>query len=156
MERRSGNSQLADSLLARALQECPKSGKLLAENITTSPRVTQKNKSATAIKRNPESPLVIVAVASLFASDKKTAKARKWFERAVVLDPDLGDSWAKYYEFEKKHGTQEQQAAVKKRCVAQEPKHGELWQATLKAMENRHKTVEEGLELAVAKLKIAK
>jgi len=156
LERRSGNSQLADSLLARALQECPKSGKLLAENITTSPRVTQKNKSATAIKRNPESPLVIVAVASLFASDKKTAKARKWFERAVVLDPDLGDSWAKYYEFEKKHGTQEQQAAVKKRCVAQEPKHGELWQATLKAMENRHKTVEEGLELAVAKLKIAK
>ncbi len=152
LERRSGNTQLADSLLARALQECPKSGKLLSENITTSPRATQKNKSATAIKRNPESPLVIVAVASLFSSDKKIAKARKWFERAVVLNPDLGDSWARYYAFEKKYGTSDQQAAVKKRCVAAEPKHGELWQATLKAMENRHKTVEEGLELVVVEL----
>ena len=156
LERRSGNTQLAESLLARALQECPKSGVLLAENITTAPRVTQKNKSATAIKRNPESPLVIIAVASLFASDKKTAKARKWFERAVVLNPDLGDSWARYYAFEKQHGTADQQAAVKKRCISAEPKHGELWQATTKAMEHRHKTVEEGLELVVAKLLEAK
>eukprot|EP00531_Pseudo-nitzschia_arenysensis_P000333 CAMPEP_0116124486 /NCGR_PEP_ID=MMETSP0329-20121206/5305_1 /TAXON_ID=697910 /ORGANISM="Pseudo-nitzschia arenysensis, Strain B593" /LENGTH=1009 /DNA_ID=CAMNT_0003618467 /DNA_START=175 /DNA_END=3205 /DNA_ORIENTATION=- len=153
LERRSGNTQLADSLLARALQECPKSGKLLSENITTSPRATQKNKSATAIKRNPESPLVIVAVASLFASDKKTAKARKWFERAVVLNSDLGDSWARYYAFEKKYGTSDQQAAVKKRCMTAEPKHGELWQTTLKVMENRRKTVEEGLELVVAELR---
>ena len=156
LERRSGNSQLADSLLARALQECPKSGALLAENIITSPRVTQKNKSATAIKRNPESPLVIVAVASLFASDKKATKARKWFERAVVLNPDIGDSWARYYAFEKDYGTLEQQSAVKDRCASVEPKHGELWQATTKAMENRHKTVEEGLELVVSKLRANK
>jgi pre-mRNA-processing factor 6 len=156
LERRSGNPQLADSLQARALQECPKSGALLAEHITTAPRVAQKGRSASAIKRNPESPLVIAAVAALFATDKKIAKARKWFERAVLLDPDLGDSWAKYYAFERQHGTSQQQLAVKERCARAEPNHGELWQATTKDMANRHKTVEEGLELVVIELAVRK
>jgi pre-mRNA-processing factor 6 len=152
LERRSGNPQLADSLLARALQESPKSGALLAEHITTAPRVAQKGRSASAIKRNPESPLVIAAVAALFATDKKIAKARKWFERAVLLDPDVGDSWAKYYAFERQHGTSQQQLLVKERCVRAEPNHGEVWQSTNKDMANRHKTVEEGLELVVTEL----
>ena len=139
-------------MLARALQECPKSGLLLRENIVTAPRVAQKGKSAAAIKRNPESPLVIAAVAGLFANDKKIAKARKWFERAVLLNPDLGDSWARYYAFERKHGTPEQQRAVKERCVKAEPKHGQVWQAITKAMEHRQKTEGEKLDLVVAAL----
>lgn len=27
-------------------------------------------------------------------------KARSWFSRAVLLDPDSGDFWALYYKFE--------------------------------------------------------
>lgn len=147
LERRAGNDKMAGTLMARALQECPTSGLLLAENISTSPRVEQKSKSADAIKRSPDDPRVIAAVASLFASERKNAKARKWFERAVVLDPDLGDSWAKYYAFELDVGTKEQQEDVKRRCVAAEPKHGEVWCKFVKDMKNRRKSVDEGLEL---------
>ena len=147
LERRAKNEKLACTLMARALQECPNSGLLLAENISTAPRVDQKSKSADAIKRCPDDPLVIAAVASLFASERKSEKARKWFERAVVLNPDLGDSWAKYYAFEMKQGTVEQKQKVKTRCIAAEPKHGEIWCSVMKDMKNQRKTIEEGLEL---------
>lgn len=147
LERRAGNSKLAESLMARALQECPKSGLLLAETILTAPRVEQKSKSTVAIKRCPESPLVIAAVASLFAAERKIEKARKWLERAVLLNQDLGDSWARYFAFEMKHGSEERQKRIKERCVKAEPKHGELWQSVAKSMENRQKNVGEILEL---------
>jgi pre-mRNA-processing factor 6 len=35
-----------------------------------------------------------VSVAQLFAHERKFAKGRKWFNRAVTLEPDLGDAWA--------------------------------------------------------------
>ena len=152
LERRAGNDKLAVTLMARALQECPSSGLLLAENISTAPRVEQKSKSADAIKKCPDDPRVIAAVASLFASERKHEKARKWFERAVVLDPDLGDSWARYYAFESESGSAAQKEKVKKRCVAAEPKHGELWCSVMKQMENRQKSIGEGLELVARKI----
>jgi len=155
LERRSGNPGMADSLMARALQERPKSGLLLAEHISTAPRAVRKSRSAAAIKRNPESPLVIAAVAELFAADRKEAKARKWFERAVLLDPDLGDSWARYARFERDRGTPSSRAAVRERCAEAAPRHGEVWQAATKAMEHRRKPVREGLDLAVAALDAA-
>ena len=147
LERRAGNDKLAGSLMARALQECPSAGLLLAEHISTSPRAEQKSKSADAVKRRPDDPRVIAAVAALFAAERRThAKARKWFERAVKLDADLGDSWAKWYAFELEAGTEETQGDVKQRCVAANPKHGELWCQTSKAMPNRRKSTAENLE----------
>ena len=148
LERRAGNDKLAITLMARALQECPRSGILLADNISNSPRPEQKSKSADAIKKNPDDPLVITAVASLFASERKHEKARKWFERAVILNPDLGDSWAKYYVIELEAGNEAKQKSIKERCVVAEPKHGELWCSVMKDMKNRKKTIAEGLELA--------
>jgi pre-mRNA-processing factor 6 len=152
LERRSGNPKLAETLMAKALQECPTSGLLLAENISSAPRVEQKSKSADAIKRCPDDARVISAVASLFASEHKTQKARKWFDRAVILDPDLGDSWAKFFAFELEAGDKEQQQAVKDRCSAAEPRHGELWASVTKEMSNRGKSVAEGLDLAAQRL----
>jgi pre-mRNA-processing factor 6 len=154
LERRSNNIKLAETLMARAIQECPTSGLLLTESIVTSSRVEQKSKSADAIKRNPESPFIISAVATLFASDRKIDKARKWFDRAVQLNPDWGDSWGKYYSFELAYGTISHQSDVKERCIKAEPKHGELWQSIMKDMKNLHKSVGEGLELVAAEIKI--
>jgi pre-mRNA-processing factor 6 len=125
---------------------------LLAENIATAPRVEQKSKSADAIKRCPEDPYVIAAVASLFASERKNEKARKWFDRAVILNPQIGDSWARYYALELEAGTNEQQEKLKERCVAAEPKYGELWTSVTKDMANRRKSVAEGLELVARKI----
>jgi pre-mRNA-processing factor 6 len=152
MERRAGNEGLANTLMARALQECPASGLLLAENIRTAPRVERKSRSADAIKRCPEDPHVISAVASLFASDRKNDKARKWFNKAVSLDPDLGDTWARYYAFELKYGNAAQQADVKARCVKVDPKHGEIWTGVMKDMKNRRKTIAEGIELVAEEI----
>lgn len=44
-------------------------------------------------------------------------KARSWFNRAVTLNPDIGDFWAQYFRFEGQHGSPEQQAEVVKRWV---------------------------------------
>ena len=96
--------------------------------------------------------IVIAAVASLFASERKHEKGRKWFERAVILDPELGDSWARYYAFESESGSTAQKEKVKERCVAAEPKHGELWCSFMKQMENRQKSIGEGLELVAKKI----
>lgn len=153
LEARAKNSKLAETLMARALQECPKSGLLLAETIMTASRVDKKSKSATAIKRCPESPLVISAVASLFSSERKIDKARKWLERAVLLDTDIGDSWVNYYKFELQFGTKQQQQSIKERCIKAEPKHGELWQSIRKDMKNKRISVEATLELAIQELR---
>lgn len=34
------------------------------------------------------------------------SKAREWFQRAVKIEPDLGDTWAYFYKFELQHGTE--------------------------------------------------
>ena len=34
--------------------------------------------------------------------------------RAVTLDPDLGDAWGNYYAFELQHGTEEQQKEARR------------------------------------------
>lgn len=155
LEKRAGNDKQASTLMAKALKECPLSGLLLAESILTASRVDQKSKSATAIKKCPEHPLVISAVATIFSSERKIDKARKWFQRAVVLDPDFGDSWAKYYKFEKEYGTDEQQQNVKERCIDGNPKHGEIWCSVSKHMDNTLKTVQEILELVSETIEIS-
>jgi len=152
LERRAGNEKLAVTLMAKALQECPKSGILLAENISTCPRPEAKSKSADAIKKNPDDPYVICAVASLFASERKQEKARKWFERACVLNPDLGDSWAKFYAFESEFGDEAKRKAILDRCVTADPKHGEIWTSIMKKRINRKKTTADGLQLVASYL----
>lgn len=152
LEHRSGNPKMAENLMAKALQECPSSGALLAENIMTAPRVEQKSKSADAIKRCPDDPRVIFAVASLFATERKIDKARKWFDRAVVLDSDLGDAWARAYAFELEQGSKDRQEKILERCRQAEPKHGEIWASIMKDMCLRNKTIAEGLELAAQKV----
>ncbi len=70
------------------------------------------NRSVDALKKCDNNPHVVIAVARLFEKDRKVAKARKWFERAVALDSSLGDAWAYLYSFELK------QAAISASTVA--------------------------------------
>lgn len=137
LEKRAGNDKLAETLMAKALQECPSAGLLWAEDILTAPRPAQKRKSVDALKRCENDAVVVAAVAQLFWADHKLDKARKWLDRAVTLNKDYGDAWAAYYAFEAEQGGPEAAAAVKTRCVAAEPAHGELWQRIAKAFENR-------------------
>ena len=75
-------------------------------------RAQQKTKSSDALKACDNDPHVILAVSRLFWRDRKEEKARSWCNRAVTLDPDLGDAWGNYYAFELQHGTEEQQKEV--------------------------------------------
>uniref|UniRef100_A0A1S4DKM0 Protein STABILIZED1-like n=1 Tax=Nicotiana tabacum TaxID=4097 RepID=A0A1S4DKM0_TOBAC len=152
-EARHGYKREADVLMAKALQECPNSGILWAASIEMAPRPQRKTKSSDALKKCDHDPHVIVAVAKLFWQERKVEKARNWFNRAVTLAPDIGDFWALYFKFEQQHGTEEQRNDVLKRCVAAEPKHGEKWQATEKAVENSHEPTESILKKVVASLK---
>ena len=111
-------------------------------------------------------------------------KARDWFQRAIKIDPDLGDTWAHFYKFELQHGTevriymepafsvdhiasspppsppppspssQAQQEQVLKNCVLAEPRHGEMWCAVSKDIKNWQKHTAQVLPLVTATIHI--
>lgn len=170
LERRAGNEKMAESLMAKALQDCPASGLLWAEEITTCNKADQKRKSVDALKRCDNDQFVIMAVAQLFEKDRKVPKARKWFDRAVVLNPRLGDAWAHYYAFELRQAAAVSAApasssssnesshplshseVVLSRCVASEPNIGELWCSVSKSMEFRRADVSVVLKKVVERM----
>ncbi|KAJ3300496.1 hypothetical protein HK104_011001 [Borealophlyctis nickersoniae] len=152
VEARSGNAAMAKALLAKSLQECPSSGLLWSEAILMDPRPARKSRSADALKKCENDPLVVCTIARLFWAERKVDKARNWFNRAVKTNPDLGDSWAWWLKFEMMHGTEEQRAEVVTRCVAAEPRHGEKWTAVSKDVGSAGKGTEEILKLVAAGL----
>ncbi|KAI0071148.1 hypothetical protein K474DRAFT_1736070 [Panus rudis PR-1116 ss-1] len=147
VEERSGGTAQAKTVLARGLQECPTSGLLWSMAIWAEPRPTRKSKSADALRKAADDPLIICTVARLFWAERKIEKARQWFERAVKINPDLGDVWGWWLKFERQHGTKEYQEEVIKRCVAAEPHHGLTWQAVAKDLKNTGRITKELLEL---------
>jgi pre-mRNA-processing factor 6 len=147
------NPQQAKVLMSKALQECPKSGLLWAENIwQLQPRTARKQQSLEAIKAVDNDPILFVAVARIFWSERKLDKAMSWFEKAIICDPDWGDAWAWYMKFLVQHGTDEKREDVTAKCVAAEPKHGEVWQRVRKDPKNATKSIEEVLQLVMEEL----
>ncbi|KAL2404126.1 Pre-mRNA-splicing factor prp1 [Exophiala dermatitidis] len=140
------NIQQAKISMSKALQECPKSGLLWAENIwKLQPRTQRKPLSLEAIKNVDNDPILFVTVARIFWSERKLDKAMSWFEKAIVLDSDLGDTWAWYLKFLMQHGTEEKREDVIAKCIASEPKHGEVWQRVRKDPKNAYLTTREVL-----------
>jgi pre-mRNA-processing factor 6 len=106
VERRANNISQAKVLMAKALQEVPNSGLLFAENIWhLEARTQRKPRTIEAIKKINEDPHLFVIAGRLFWSERKLDKAQNWFEKAILLDSDLGDTWAWYYKFLLQHGT---------------------------------------------------
>merc|ERR1712232_1058553 len=131
-----GSERLAHHLMSKALQECPTSGLLWAKAIELEPKQGQNAKSVDALKKCENDAHVIVAVAKLFWRDGKNAKARKWFNRAVTLNPRLGDAWGAYFAFELEHGTAHEQREVIRKCVDAEPNQGIDWNRIVKRVAN--------------------
>ncbi|XP_017782698.1 PREDICTED: pre-mRNA-processing factor 6 [Nicrophorus vespilloides] len=147
VEIRAGLKDVAMAMMAKALQECPTSGVLWAESIFMEPRPQRKTKSVDALKKCEHDPNVLLAVSKLFWSERKISKCREWFARTLKIEPDLGDAWSHWYRFEQLHGTQEQREEVKRRCLASEPHHGELWCSVSKNIKNWSKNLEQVLDL---------
>jgi len=155
LELRAGDNKQAESLMERARREVPKSkqGLLWAEKIWhLTERKQRKPRAVEAVKEAENDPVLLVAVARIFWGERRLEKAQNWFERALVRDSDLGDSWAWYYKFLCEHGTDEKRAEVVKKCVSVEPRHGEVWQRVAKDPKNAHKSVEEILKMVAAEI----
>ncbi|KAI9203430.1 PRP1 splicing factor, N-terminal-domain-containing protein [Polychytrium aggregatum] len=152
LELRGNNQPMAKALMAKGLQECPSSGLLWAEAILMESRPQRKARSADALKKCENDPLVVVTVARLFWAERKVDKARNWFGRSVKINADLGDSWAWWLKFELMHGDETTQRNVIAQCVAAEPRHGERWAAVAKDMANAGKSTEEILKLVTGQL----
>ena len=115
-------------------------------------RTQRKARALEAIKKVDNDKILFVAVARIFWLERKLDKAASWFERAIVLESDYGDTWAWYYKFLLQHGTEEKKAEVIEKCVLAEPKHGEVWQRIAKSPKNAGKSIEEILKMAVAEV----
>ena len=153
VERRANNLAQAKNLMAKALQEVPNSGLLWSESIWhLEARTQRKPRSLEAIKKVDNDPSLFVTVARIFWGERRLEKAAGWFEKAILLDSDLGDTWAWYYKFLVQHGTDEKREDVIAKCVLSEPKHGEVWQSVAKDPENASLGTEEILKFVVAKL----
>ncbi|KIW62718.1 hypothetical protein PV04_10861 [Phialophora macrospora] len=140
------NVQQAKILMSKAQQECPKSGLLWSENIwNLQPRTQRKPLSLEAIKAVDNDPVLFVTVARIFWSERRLDKAMNWFEKAIVLDADLGDTWAWYLKFLMQHGTEEKREDVIAKCIANEPRHGEVWQRVRKDPKNAYLSTKEVL-----------
>lgn len=154
VERRANNISQAKTLMARALQEVPTSGLLWTEDIWhLEPRTHRKPRSLEAIKKVDNDPILFVTVARVFWSERRLEKAMTWFEKAIVANSDFGDAWAWYYKFLLQHGTEEKQQDVISKCVASEPRHGEIWQSVRKDPMNAQKSVEEILKMTAERVK---
>ena len=146
----------AATLMPKALQQCRTAGILWAEAISMEGRAQQKSKSSDALKACDNDPHVILAVSRLFWRDRKEDKARSWCNRAVTINPGLGDAWGNYLAFELQHGTPEQQADVLRRCVAADPHHGEEWTAVSKDVGCLRWGVEQVLRKVAANMALGK
>jgi len=170
IERRANNISQAKNLMAQALQQIPSSGLLYSESIWyLEPRTQRKPRALEAIKKVDNDPMLFVTIARIFWGERKLEKAQNWFEKAILLDSDLGDTWAWYYKFLLQHGTevsfsgwdlqykaniisQEKRADVVAKCTLSEPRHGEIWQSIAKEPKNAGKNLEEILNIVVGKL----
>uniref|UniRef100_A0A1I7SA43 Pre-mRNA-processing factor 6 n=1 Tax=Bursaphelenchus xylophilus TaxID=6326 RepID=A0A1I7SA43_BURXY len=154
LEYRAGKKDLAQSILAKALRECENSGILHAEAIYLATKHQRRSVSIQALEKCPESPHVLLAVSKMMWAERKIAKAREWFQRALKMDRDLGDIWAFYYKFEVIQGTSDQQLKVLEDCKLAEPRHGELWQKVSKDIKNWRMTTEQILLTVAASVDI--
>ncbi len=68
--------------------------------IDLEPKANRKKKIKDALNYCENDPYVHASVAKIFWSEKKNEKVRKWLEKALLLDDNIGDHWALLYLFE--------------------------------------------------------
>lgn len=106
VEHRANNVSQSKVLMSKALQEVPNSGLLWNEQIWhLEGRTQRKPRALEAMKKVDSDPILFVAAARIFWAERKLEKAQNWFEKAILVDSDLGDTWAWYYKFLLQHGT---------------------------------------------------
>lgn len=143
------NRNAQQAVLSKALLECPMSGRLWSFAIECEKLNQQKPKCSLALNKLPEDVHVLTSVAKFFWRLGKKKQAREWFERAVVNDSSIGDTWAWYLVFCRKHKKERHVADVTRRCVEAQPTHGVEWVKVSKDPKREHLSTEEVLHTVV-------
>ncbi len=156
LERRAGNKSQAKNILAVALQQCPKSTYLYGEDLLMFENRSGKRKSRISYiankLENDIHPHLLAIMSSIFLQMGKYASAKSWFDKALQLDKDYGDSWGWMYLFLSKYGTKEELEELVKQFIASDPHHGETFTRINKDLKNNDKTREEILKLVAEEL----
>ena len=140
LELEANRVDLATLMLSKAINACPTSGLLWAEAIKLEPVQTRHPKCLDALKKCPESGLVVAEVATFFWKVKhQTDKAKKWFENAIKLEPSNGDIWAAAIACEVEQGDVDLVRSLIQKYVSAEPNRGLLWNRVVKRVENWRK-----------------
>ncbi|KAJ2908068.1 U4/U6 x U5 tri-snRNP complex subunit Prp1 [Coemansia aciculifera] len=97
-------------------------------------RPRRKAASVDALKNgSAQDPEICTVVARLFAEERRLDKARAWFQRATLADPDNGDAWAWWLRFERQQQSNSDKVdGVEAACEAAKPRHGQVWPSVSK------------------------
>ncbi|XP_953980.1 pre-mRNA splicing factor (U5 snRNP-associated), putative [Theileria annulata] len=136
IELETGVRENAHFAMSKALQELPDSGLLWAHSIFLEEPNAQKTKAAEALKRNQNSPHIVLAAAKIFWNCKMIDKARRWFQTCITLDDSNGVSWGTFIAFELDCGTEESMKQAINKFIEAEPNRGYEWCRVTKKVEN--------------------
>lgn len=135
LEQQHGDQTQVVSMLARALQEFPSSSLLWDFKLM---QVTKKSQRKTmyqdALQATSNHVRILLTIGSNFYREDKLDKAQRWFERAVETDTDFGDAYGWLSKTFSSLNDLEGVDMVERRCVANEPRHGDLWPLVSKAL----------------------
>lgn len=148
LERRANSpDSTVQNYIARALQRFPDNGLLFVEQVETAPEAKKQSQCELAFKKTlGKDSAVVLCCAKLWWRKRPldAGKVRKWLERAVSLDPKLGDAWAAYYRFSQEMDDNSKEE-VARRCVEADPTRGEAWIRVRKLRGNENLSTEQVL-----------
>ncbi|KAL7713372.1 Pre-mRNA-processing factor [Entamoeba marina] len=137
-EKGCGNKKIADTLMATGVRECNDAGILWAEIVNTVPFNKRKTECLNALKNCGNDAYVVFAAAKYFYGERKREKALNWLNKAVTINPKLGDAWIWLYKIELEYESTLAQNDLKtrldllvKRCGVVPKKKGDIWYAYL-------------------------
>ena len=149
------NSNVANSVLAKALQDCPNSGLLRALAIEMAPKNQKKTVGHDALKVCNDDPYVVLAISKMFWEQRIKKKAQVWLERATSsMDGKFGDAWAHRYKFTLLFGEEKDLKEIIESCDKSKPKHGELWAPIYKDINNVNLKPSEVMKLVAEKIDV--
>eukprot|EP01054_Gregarina_sp_Poly1_P010641 Gregarina_sp_Poly_1__10640@NODE_79_length_15751_cov_81_561464_g67_i0_p2_GENE_NODE_79_length_15751_cov_81_561464_g67_i0NODE_79_length_15751_cov_81_561464_g67_i0_p2_ORF_typecomplete_len1003_score189_42PRP1_N/PF06424_12/7_2e43TPR_15/PF13429_6/3_4e03TPR_15/PF13429_6/3_1e05TPR_15/PF13429_6/0_00085TPR_15/PF13429_6/2_8e09TPR_15/PF13429_6/5_9e06TPR_15/PF13429_6/1_6e05Suf/PF05843_14/0_0032Suf/PF05843_14/0_0024Suf/PF05843_14/0_049Suf/PF05843_14/7_1e07Suf/PF05843_14/5_8e10Suf/PF05843_14/6ChAPs/PF09295_10/0 len=136
---------MAQQMVSRALQRCPKSGLLLCEAVWLEDKVKRGAKVFEALTKSERDPSCVEAAARVFWEDNKVKKAREWFLKTHELGPRYGDAYGSHLAFEIERGEYDRVAEIFRAASEAEPNEGLRWNSVAKRVENWGKSVPEKL-----------
>lgn len=127
LEERAHNFKILKSLHSEAVKECPKSGELWSLMIEGQPKATRIRGVLNAAEICNNDPYLMNVTARVFWLELKKEKATVWFERSLLANPSLGDTWVFYYLLFDELNDEEMKAEILRRCIQSEPCEGRMW-----------------------------